>query len=308
LPDGFQFGAHAFEITATDPNSGQAVSELAAPVTLAYQLSPSELSAGDVVRDRLAAWDGSAWVGLDCAVDATAGTLACTSSHLSIFSLLEPPALEDPLDTDIANGHFFKQANGFDGAGNLGFAVVDDGDAAFWSEFQRLGGVDQVGYPISQRFMHGGFLTQAFQKLALQWRPDFGRAVPVNAFDDLSTGAHDEWLDQHRQVPPMATTPTDAGQPFDEVMAQPRALLDPYPGLGSFYDGSPDALDRFGVPVAVKDYDGVVAVRLQRAVLQLWMRDSPTAPAGTVLVGNGGDLAKLVGLWPEQALAPSASP
>jgi hypothetical protein len=308
LPDGFQLGAHVFQITATDPNSAQSVSEVAAPVTLNYQLSPAELDASGISRDRLASWDGSAWVGLDCAVDASAGTLSCTSSHLSIFALLEPPVPDESLDAEIANGHFFKQANGFAGAGNLGFAVIDDGDAMFWSEFQRLGGVDQVGYPISQRFMHGGFLTQAFQKLVLQWRPELGQAVPVNVFDDLSTGAHDAWLDQQRQVPPMPTTPADAGQPLDQVVAQRRALLDPYPGLASFYDVSPDALERFGVPVAVKDYDAMVAVRLQRAVLQLWTRDSPTAPAGTVLVGNGGDLGKVVGLWPEDALAPTPGP
>jgi hypothetical protein len=169
--------------------------------------------------------------------------------------------------------------------------VIDDGDAAFWSEFQRLGGVDQVGYPISQRFVHGGFLTQAFQKLVLQWRPDLGQAVPVNVFDYLSTDARDAWLDQQRQVPLMPAASAEAGQPFDQVVAQRRAVFDPYPGLAGFYDGAPDAIDRFGVPVAVKDYDGLVAVRLQRSVLQLWTRDSATASASTVLIGNGGDLA-----------------
>jgi hypothetical protein len=130
----------------------------------------------------------------------------------------------------------------------------------------------------------------------------------VNVFDDLSSDTHDAWLDQQRQVPPMPTMPAAAGQSFDQVVAQRRALLDPYPVLGSFYDASPDALDRFGVPVSVKDYDGMVAVRLQRAVLQLWTSDSSTASAGTVLVGNGGDLAKVVGLWPEDALASTPGP
>jgi hypothetical protein len=89
------------------------------------------------------------------------------------------------------------------------------------------------------------------------------------------------------------------------VAAQRRALLDPYSALGSFYDAEPDAVDRFGLPVTVKEYDGLVAVRLQRATLQLWTRDSATAAAGTVLIGNGSDLAKQVGLWPIEALAPT---
>jgi len=45
----------------------------------------------------------------------------------------------------------FKQANGFSGAGALGYSVVDDDQAAFWTEFRRLGGVPVVGYLVSTR-------------------------------------------------------------------------------------------------------------------------------------------------------------
>jgi hypothetical protein len=65
---------------------------------------------------------------------------------------------------------------------------------------------------------------------------------------------------------------------------------------------------RFGLPLSVKDYGGFVAVRLQRATLQLW-RD----PDGTqrVVVGNAADLAKEAGLWPISAVVaavPSGGP
>ena len=48
----------------------------------------------------------------------------------------QPQAAED---WAIPNGHFFTQARG-DAPAGQGYAVVDDGAAPFWREFQRLGG------------------------------------------------------------------------------------------------------------------------------------------------------------------------
>src|SRR5687767_10925252 len=62
-----------------------------------------------------------------------------------------------PADFDIPNGHFYTQAGG--GAG--GFAITDNDGMLFWSEFQRLGGVPALGYPISSRFVWDGFTVQA---------------------------------------------------------------------------------------------------------------------------------------------------
>ena len=88
------------------------------------------------------------------------------------------------LDYDIPGGHFFTQANGRPlGASATGFAVTDEGGARFWSEFQRLGGVQALGYPATSRFVLDGFVTQAFQKAVLQWRPEAGRAYFLNTFD-----------------------------------------------------------------------------------------------------------------------------
>src|SRR5207248_3159117 len=76
---------------------------------------------------------------------------------------------QQPADWDVPNGHVFTQTGGSAG---LGYVVSDEGGIAFWSAFQRLGGVPALGYPVSQRFEHGGFVTQAMQKAVLQWRPD----------------------------------------------------------------------------------------------------------------------------------------
>jgi hypothetical protein len=58
------------------------------------------------------------------------------------------------------------------------------------------------------------------------------------------------------------------------------------------------------LPLSVKDYGPLVAVRLQRATLQLWKIDTPWAAAGSVVVGDGADVAKEAGLWPIEAIAP----
>jgi hypothetical protein len=186
----------------------------------------------------------------------------------------------------------------------VGYAVVDDAQAAFWTAFRQYGGVERLGYPITQRFMHQGFLTQAFQKGALQWRPDQHAAVPVNTLDDLNQRGADPWLDQNRQVPAAMDTSADVGLSFEQVVQRHLALLDAYPSLGSYATSTPDWLTVYGLPLAVKDYGPFVAVRLQRATLQLWKVDTAWAAAGQVVVGNGADIAKEAGLWPTTALAP----
>jgi hypothetical protein len=277
---------------------------------MTYRPTATDLAAaqGDPGRIRVAAWSGAAWAPLPCSVDTTAGTTNCSLTQLSPLTVLIAKPASGPLDSTLPSGHFYKQANGFGGATQVGFSVVDDAAAAFWTAFQAYGGVDHVGYPISQRFLHKGFLTQAFQKMALQWRPELGQAVPVNVLDDLGSAGSDSWLDQARQVPPTPSVQADASTPFQDLFAARLSLLDVFPALQQFYLSTDDPLTNYGVPVSVKDYGTFVAVRLQRATLQLWMQDTPWAAAGTVVVGNGSDIAKEAGMWPAAALAPTTMP
>jgi hypothetical protein len=54
------------------------------------------------------------------------------------------------LDWDLPGGRFFTQANGWPlGASNAGFAVTDAEGIGFWSAYERYGGSDALGYPIS---------------------------------------------------------------------------------------------------------------------------------------------------------------
>jgi len=309
LPDGFAIGSNSLNLVLRDAATGEPIMDLPVPLALTWRVNAGDLHTAldQAARVRWAAARAGAWQALPCSSADDGATLTCAVAHAGLISVLIAPPIPDVQDWDVPNGHFYLQSNGFSGAGNLGYAVVDDADAAFWTEFQRFGGVEQLGFPITARMQHKGFVTQAFQKLALQWRPELGQAVPVNVLDDLNQRGADNWLDSMRQVPPAGDTSGDVARPFDEVVSSHLALLDAYPELASFYQAQSDPLTRFGLPLGVKDYGTFVAVRLQRATLQLWTVDTPFAREGTVVAGNGSDLAKEVGLWPPEATVPSAA-
>jgi hypothetical protein len=299
LPDGFSLQGDPFNLALTGASL-----PLALPATLTAQLPAS----ADPTRLSLARWSGADFIPLPCSPSpSTSGSgsqLDCTLTEPAQYAFLLAPSPAQPLDQPAPNAHFFRQANGWSGAGSRGFLVADDPQAAFWSEFQRLGGVDRLGYPVSNRFQLNGFWTQAFQKLTLQWRPDLNQAVPLNVLDELNQRGLDPWLDQFRQVPPALDTSADTSLDWSAVQARHLALLDPFPALKAFYSSTPNALDTYGLPLAAKDYGAFVAVRLQRATFQLW----PGDPSPRLVLGNAGDLAKEVGVWPLEAITPATPP
>ena len=91
----------------------------------------------------------------------------------------------------IPGGRFFRQTGPGDGRG---YAVTNAEGVPFWDEFQRLGGPQVVGYPLSRRFAWDGLVTQVFQKAVFQWKPAEGRVDYINVFDQLSVLGKDEWL------------------------------------------------------------------------------------------------------------------
>ena len=204
-------------------------------------------------------------------------------------------------DYALANGWFYTQASG---QPDRGFAVTNEAGVAFWSEFQRLGGVDGVGYPISQRFVWNGFPSQAFQKMVFQWRADEGRVYAVNVLDLLHEQGRDDWLRAARSTPGIADWSSDAGKPWPEVVAAHQALLTD-PDLRAAYFAVSDPVTIYGLPMApVQNLENVLVLRAQRGVLQKWLVDTPWASAGQVTVANSGDLAKEAGLLPADALVP----
>ena len=230
---------------------------------------------------------------------------------LSLFflALLSPPVTAGGLDFDLAGGgHFYKQANGQGGAGETGFAITDEGGIPFWSEYQRLGGPEVLGYPVSARFVWDGFTVQAMQKVVFQWRPDTRSVAFVNVMDRMHDLGKDGWLLVYRQTPRPFDTSPDTGLSWNDVVARHLAFLDTTQPIKDRYLGDASWLDHFGLPVSYAGEGNSFVIRAQRAVFQYWKEDVPWAKKGDVTLANAGDLAKEAGVLPTLAVTPEAAP
>jgi dienelactone hydrolase len=185
-----------------------------------------------------------------------------------------------------------------------GYAVCDDAEAQFLAAHSRWG-LQRIGYPISNRFMRDGFVSQAFQKGIMQWRPDSGTVALVNIFDDLHHAGYDEVLFDNYQTPMPLPDNWDGDRAFREVVERRQALLSPRPALQRAYFSVGDPLTFFGLPTSeVQDMGNHYAIRLQRAVLQEWKEPVPWARAGEVTVSNGGEITWALGLLPSDSDLP----
>ena len=222
-------------------------------------------------------------------------------------SKIDDPPTALPADHDIPNGHFFTQTGSNDGIS--GYAVTNDDKARFWDEFQRLGGVQALGYPVSRRFQSKGFTVQVMQKGVLQWRPELGRAWLTNVFDEMNDAGMNEWLLSKKSTPKPLDPSFDGGKPWAEVLSGRMGLFSGIPAMNARFLKASDPLTFFGVPTSrLEDMGNHFAIRMQRAVIQLWKVDVPWAKAGETTVANGGDVAKEAGLFPAEAIAPQRSP
>lgn len=222
-------------------------------------------------------------------------SLSLTLALLLVTSILPAGVFAMAADWDLPNGHHFTQAGDY--------SVVDNGEARFWSEFQRHGGVARLGYPISGRFVYKGFTTQVFQKVALQWRADEGRALFVNVFDELSQSGKDDWLLTVRSTPKPIQL-DERGKGWNEVVAGRLALLESNPAISDAYYSVANPIESYGLPTSrVEDLGPLYAIRAQRVVLQQWKVNTAWCKAGEVVVANGGDVAKEAGIWPLEAMS-----
>lgn len=213
-------------------------------------------------------------------------------------------------DYDLPNGagHFYTQTNA--GAGpQYGYRITNDGGINFWSEFKRLGGVDALGYPVSQRFTLDGFTVQATQKVIMQWRPDVQQVYFVNVFDLLHQRGMDQVLQATYQIPAQLPASFDAGQTPEQISKNRLALLNADTAIAArYFDGRSQALAVLydGLPTSkVTDEGPFSTIRAQRIAIQHWNVANPAAgiKAGDVTVVNGGDIAKKLGIVPAAAAA-----
>lgn len=234
------------------------------------------------------------------------GALCCLAMLLSVLSPQHAEAESIALpDFPIPNGHFYTQASGRGGA--YGFQITDGDGANFNSEFIRLGGVAHLGFPASERFVFGGFITQATQKTLLQWRPETRRVAFVNVFDVFTQRGLDPVLAKTRLIPPTADNSADSGLSWPQVVARHLAILNQNAAIKARYFADPDPIDDFGLPQGSADFGGVFVIRCQRAAFQQWRVKTSFARAGDVTQVNAGDLAKEFGLVPDAAATPASA-
>ncbi|HUE76185.1 MAG TPA: hypothetical protein VMP10_05090, partial [Chloroflexota bacterium] len=74
---------------------------------------------------------------------------------------------------DLVGGYFFATID--DQAESKGFTITDDDGIPFWTTYQRLGGANVLGYPISRRFACQDMTCQITQRGFMSWNPAASR-------------------------------------------------------------------------------------------------------------------------------------
>jgi hypothetical protein len=186
-----------------------------------------------------------------------------------------------------------------------GFSVSDTAQGKFLTEFRRFGGIDTLGYPISQPFAKEGFTYQTFQRAALQWRPEVGEAYLANSMDWLSGVGNDAYLAGLGIPPPEPGTP---GLDFSQAVVERESWLTD-PAIAQSYR-SGGGMGRFGLPSGHPVQAGAFIVqRFQRYVLQHWVENLPgMPPPGSVVGVLAGDLLIKAGFVPSSATSKSPAP
>lgn len=229
----------------------------------------------------------------------------------STFIAVPSRALADePVDFDVDAGHFFSQTNGTAlGARGGGFIISNANGIPFWDFFQEQGGVDTLGYPVSQRFVWDGYICQATQRAILQWEPSNQKVQLVNIFDYLSQAGKDDWLASTHLAPKAQQTGEEVRAPqpisFDSLAQYRFRWLEADPAISSRYFSTPNYYSVFGLPTSpVEDLGPYSAIRFQRVVMYHWKVNVPWADTRGVSIGLAGDLVKELGGIPTEALQP----
>lgn len=196
-----------------------------------------------------------------------------------------------------AGSRFFPQT---------GFQVSNKDGVNFLSEFERLGGVQTLGFPVSRVFETGGFLHQGFQRGILQWRSVANSAVLVNIMDQLNNSGKDEWL-LLKGIPRHSSSDDGSRGDFNKAKETRLSWLTNLE-IRRTYLSNPDPISFYGLPTSNPQRHGpFIAQRFQRGALQLWVDNVQDMPRPGEVVGVlAGDLAKGLGFFTAQAVEPES--
>ena len=217
----------------------------------------------------------------------------------------ERPAAAAPPAWALPDGRFFAYPPGQPAQDSVqGYAVTDADGHPFWSEYQRLGGVQVLGDPRSNRFLSDeGAVAQVFQRTVLRSETPEAGIVVVPLLDWLHDAGHDAVLGAEYGIPPTELPLSDESTP-ERLAERLEWVLRDRPALEAYVSGMPDAYAVLGLPTsAVHDVGSHYVVRFQGGALQEWKQDVPWAKAGDVTAANVGEIAATLGLFSADALA-----
>ncbi|TAK25350.1 MAG: hypothetical protein EPO26_02955 [Chloroflexota bacterium] len=224
--------------------------------------------------------------------------LAGVLASLLTACLVAGTTANESEDYALETGWFFRQAAGE--SNGRGFAITNENSIRFWSEFNRLGGVEYLGYPISRRFYLDGFISQATQRGILQWRPELGEAQLLNAMEFLTRIGADDSLAKHKFVP------YPAGAADESTRASWLATSGPIRDAFNAIDHAPTL---FGLPLSpIAEIGGARAMRFQRGVIYVWNDRHPWVNEDGVSFANAGEFIKEARGIPDAALVAENPP
>lgn len=227
---------------------------------------------------------------------------ASPDPHIKTVETIVPPLVPEEA-IPIEEGMFYNDTNG--GASpEQGYFVRGQ----MWNIYRGAGRENVWGFPVSRQWTDGlGRVSQAFQRgifqLTIVADGNVQQVEFANVFDELSRQGKDSWLEAVRSTPASANWNSDAGLPWEGVVANHLAVLAENPAIRTAFLNNPDWLNQYGLPMGYADFGNVQVLRAQRAVFQQWMEDVPWARKGEVIIALGGDIAKEAGgIIPESAL------
>lgn len=233
------------EIVIRDPNTGQVVKQLSAPIALTFGFDVNALPAGTTVDDlAVFFWDedNGGWVELPSTVDPVTGQVTGVVSHLTVFAVM----VKIPAQRDISPDLRFYGVTG-------NFLAY-----AFKERFDSTGGLDRYGYPRTNDQVERGVTAQWFQRGRLEWHPGNPEGYRV-----LLGLVGSELLELRGVTFPEAAAPT--GAPVEGFKYFPETGHYIAFAFLRYYDEN-GGLDAFGYPVSEEFVaNGLVVQYFQRA-------------------------------------------
>ncbi len=200
-------------------------------------------------------------------------------------------AADGDVRTDDEDSAFFAQ----DYSRDLGFTIRDHpGGPDFHTEFERLGGAEVLGPPVSRPWLDpDGYAYQLTRVAMLQWSPHDGRTRVANLFDTLHERGHDAAVQAHGYPSHQA----DDDATFREAVDATLSWLTDPPIEAAFY-ANPVApgnrwasIEVFGLPRSLPTQIGELVVqRFQRVAFGYVPAPTPDGTPPTAILFPSGSL------------------